>query len=363
MSNNSIGSAISSDLARGKPSTMAACIATTTSMRSACWVRRFAMVCLAAGLTFADVPANAQPAPGKHRIAFINLGPAGANAKNLAALKAGFADLGYIEGKNLELVVRWADSQPERLPALVRELVAMNPRIILSTGGPATAKATAAGAPNLPIVFIAGNPVSEQLVTSLARPGGNMTGVAVLASELEAKRLELLKQLVPKVRRVAIILNPSAVAAKDIARDVAVAAKRLNIDLVESQARNAAELDSAFSMIAKSKVDAMVVVSDPVLGFERKRIVEFATEQELPGIYFWREFVEIGGLASYGANLPDIYRRLAFYADKILKGAKPGDLPIEQPTKFEFVINSRTASLLKLTISPELLLRADEVIQ
>jgi len=321
------------------------------------------MVCVAAGLTLADVPANAQPAPGKHRIAVINLGPPSPSVKYLAALKAGFADLGYIEGKNLELVVRWADSQPERLPALVRELAAMNPRIILTTGGPLTAKAAAAGAPNLPIVFISGNPISEQLVTSLARPGGNMTGVAVLAGELEAKRLELLKQLMPKVRRVALIWNPSTVVAKDLVRDVAVAAKRLNIDLVESQARNAAELDSAFSMIAKSKVDAMFVISDPLLGFERKRIVEFAVEQKLPGIYFWREFVEIGGLASYGSNLPDVYRRLAFYVDKILKGAKPGDLPIEQPTKFEFVINSKTASQLKLTISSEMLLRADEVIR
>ena len=298
-----------------------------------------------------------------HRLGFINVGPAGPNAVNLAAVKEGLAELGYVEGKNLELVVRWADNRPERLPALVAEIMAAKPKLILSTGGPVTTKAVVAGAPNFPVVFIAGSPLLEQLVSNLARPGGQLTGIAVLASQLESKRLELLKQLVPKIKRVGMIWNPAGVGMQDYIKDVELAAKRLNLDLVDVRARNVAELDQALADVAKARVDALFVVSDPVLGFERKRIVDFAIAQKLPGIYFWREFAEIGGLASYGANLPAVYRRLGYYTDKILKGAKPGDLPIEQPTQFAFVINSKTAASLKIPISPELMLRADEVIR
>ncbi|MBL8521336.1 MAG: ABC transporter substrate-binding protein [Betaproteobacteria bacterium] len=307
--------------------------------------------------------AHAQPAPGVHKIGFVNVGPAVPNAKYLAALKAGFAELGYVEGKNLELIVRWGDGQPAKLPDAMKEILAAQPRLILSTGGGVTVKAAAQAAPNLPVVFITGNPLGEQLVSNLARPSGNLTGIAVLAGQLEAKRLELLKQLVPKVKRVGMVWNPSAVAIGDIVKDVEAAAKRLGIELVDVKARSPAELDAALADVAKAKVDALFVVSDPVLGFERKRIVDFAARQNLPGIYFWREFAEIGGLASYGASLPDVYKRLAFYADKILKGAKAGDLPIEQPTRFEFIINQKAAAQLKLSISAELLLRADEVIQ
>ena len=308
-------------------------------------------------------PVHAQPALGMHRLGFINVGPAGPNAANLAALKAGLAELGYVEGKNLELVVRWADGRPERLPALVAEIMATKPKLILSTGGTHTTNAVVAGAPNFPVVFIAGNPILEQLVSNLARPGGQLTGIAVLANQLESKRLELLKQLVPKVKRVGMIWNPTGVGMQDYIKDVELAAKRLNLDLVDLRARTVAELDQALADVAKARVDALFVVSDPVLGFERKRIIDFATAQKLPGIYFWREFAEIGGLASYGANLPAVYRRLGYYTDKILKGTKPGDLPIEQPTQFAFVINSKVAASLKIQISPEMMLRADEVIK
>ncbi len=311
----------------------------------------------------AIAPAHAQPAPGMHRLGFINVGPAGPNAANLAAVKEGLADLGYVEGKNLELIVRWGENQPERLPALVAEIMAAKPKLILSTGGTGTTKAVVAGAPNFPVVFIAGNPLREQLVSNLARPGGQLTGIAVLASQLESKRLELLKQLVPKVKRVGMIWNPAGVAIQDYVKDVELAAKQLNLDLVDLRARNVTELDQALADVAKARVDALFVLSDPVLGFERKRIVDFATAQKLPGIYFWREFAEIGGLASYGANLPAVYRRLGYYADRILKGTKPGDLPIEQPTQFAFVINSKVAASLKIQISPEMMLRADEVIK
>ena len=307
--------------------------------------------------------AQAQPAPGMHKIGFVNVGPAGPNAANLAAVKAGLAELGYVEGKNLELIVRWADGRPERLPALVAEIIATKPKLILSTGGPVTTKAVVAGAPNFPVVFIAGSPLLEQLVSNLARPGGQLTGIAVLASQLESKRLELLKQLVPKVKRVGMIWNPDGVGMQEYTNDVELTAKRLKLELVDVRARTVAELDQALADVEKARVDALFVVSDPVLGFERKRIVDFAMAQKLPGIYFWREFAEIGGLASYGANLPAVYRRLGYYADKILKGTKPGDLPIEQPTQFAFVINSTTAAALKIPISPELMLRADEVIK
>jgi len=304
----------------------------------------------------------AQPAPGKHVIGFINSGPPGPNAKNVAAFRAGMADLGYVEGRNLEIVFRWAEQRADQLPMLANELVGIKPALIVSTGGAPTLRAVKAATATIPIVFITGNPVAEQVVPSLARPGGNLTGFAVLAGDLEAKRLEMLKLLLPRAKRIAIVWNPAQLYVEDVVKTVEGAARGLDLTLIQWKARNRQELELAFAEIADAKADALFVVADPVLGFERDRIVNFANKNHLPGIYFWREFSEIGGLASYGTNLAAIYRRAATYVDKILKGAKPGDLPIEQPTTFELVINRATAKALGITVSPAVLQRADEVL-
>jgi putative ABC transport system substrate-binding protein len=306
---------------------------------------------------------TAQPAPGKHVVGFINSGPPGPNAKNVAAFKAGMAELGYVEGRNLEIVFRWAEQRPDRLPALANELVGMKPEVIVSTGGAPTVRAVKAATATIPIVFITGNPVAEQIVPGLARPGGNLTGFAVLAGDLEAKRLEMLKLLLPRAKRIAIVWNPAQPYVDDNVQNVEGAARRLDMTVIKWKAKNRQELELAFAEIAAAKADALFVVADPVLGYERERIVNFANKNQLPGIYFWREFAEIGGLASYGTNLAAVYRRAATYVDKILKGAKPGDLPIEQPTTFELVINRATAKALGITISPAVLQRADEVIE
>jgi putative ABC transport system substrate-binding protein len=314
-----------------------------------------------AALVF-PLSASAQPAPGKHLVGFLNLGPPGPNAKNVAAFRAGLADLGYVEGRNLEIAFRWADQKADRLPALASELVALKPAVIVSTGGPPTVHALKEATATIPVVFITGDPVTEKIVPNLARPGGNLTGLSVLAGELEAKRLEMLKLMLPRTKHVAIIWNPAQPYADAVMQGVEAGARRLGLTLLPWKATNPKELDAAFAGIAEAKADALFIVSDPFLGFERERIVKFATANRLPGIYFWREFAEIGGLASYGTNLAAAYRRVATYVDKILKGARPGDLPIEQPTTFELVINRTTAKSLGITIPPTLLQRADDVI-
>jgi putative tryptophan/tyrosine transport system substrate-binding protein len=323
--------------------------------------RLVAMLILIAGLVV-PIGAAGQPAPGVHRIGFINSGPPGPNAKNVAAFRAGMADLGYVEGRNLEIVFRWGEQKADQLPTLASELVNGKPEVIVSTGGAPTVRAVKAATATIPIVFITGNPIAEQVVPSLARPGGNLTGLAVLAGDLEAKRLEMLKLMLPRAKRIAIVWNPAQPYVDDIVQSVEGAARRLDITLLQWKARNRQELELAFAEIAEAKADALCVIADPVLGFERDRIVNFATKNHLPGIYFWREFAEIGGLASYGTNLAAVYRRAATYVDKILKGAKPGDLPVEQPTTFELVINRSTAKALGITLPPAVLQRADEVI-
>ena len=326
------------------------------------WSRRISLLLTIGGIV-AACGAAGQPAPGRHVIGFINSGPPGPNAKNVAALRAGLADLGYVEGRNLEIVFRWGEQKIDQLPVLANELVALKPELIVSTGGPPVVRAVKAATSTIPVVFITGDPVTEQIVPNLARPGGNLTGLSVLAGELEAKRLEMLRLMLPHARRIAVIWNPAQPYAEGILRSVEAAARRLDMTLLPWKATDRAELELAFAGIAEAKADALFIVSDPVLGFERDRIVNFATRNHLPGIYFWREFAEIGGLASYGTNLTAAYRRVATYVDKVLKGAKPGDLPIEQPTIFELVINRTTAKALGIAIPQSVLQRADDVIE
>lgn len=318
---------------------------------------------LLAALIVQGLPALAQPAPGQHRIAFINLGPAAPNATNIAAFRAGMADLGYVEGRNLTLDVRWADNHVERLPALAEELLAAKPRVVVSTGGSPTARAMHAATSTVPVVFISGDPVAEGIVANLARPGRNMTGIAVRHGDIDPKRLELLKRIAPRARRLAVIWNPGQPAADTIIARAEAAANQLGFVPQLWRARSRAELETAFTEIAAAKPDALYVVADPVLGFERQRIVEFAAAQRLPAVHFWREFAEIGGLASFGTNLNAVYRRLAAFVDKVLKGANPGEIPIEQPTLFEVVVNLRAARALDLVIPGDVLSRADKLVE
>ena len=318
---------------------------------------------IAIGSLAAPLAAMGQPASGMHRIGFVNSGPAGPNAVNFAAFRSGLAELGYVEGRNIAIEVRWGDQNVDRLPDIVKEILNTKPEVIVSTGGAVTARAVKAATSTVPVVFITGNPVAEGIVKSLARPGGNATGFALLAGDLEAKRLEILQQMLPRAKRIAVIWNPTQPYVEAIYKSTEEAAGRLGMTLLASKARNRAELEQAFVEVASAKADALFVIADPVLGFERARIVEFASSNRLSGIYFWREFAEIGGLASYGTNLAAVYHRSASYVDQILKGAKPGDLPIQQPTTFEFIINLKTAKALGITIPQAVRQRADEVIE
>lgn len=315
------------------------------------------------GALVAPIAAVAQSLPTVRRIAFVNSGPAAANTVNVAAFKAGLVEHGYVEGQNITIDFRWGDQKAEQLPALVSELLALKPDVIVSTGGPVTVRAVKTATSTVPVVFITGDPVAEGIVSNLARPGGNLTGLAVLAQELDAKRLEMLLRIVPRAKRVAVIWNPTQPFADANFKELEAAAKKLGLTLLAWKVRSREELEVAFPKIATVKADALFILSDPLLGYERSRIVAFAKASRLPAIYFWREFTQIGGLASYGTNLAAVYRRAASYVDRILKGVRPAELPIEQPTKFELIINIKAAKDLGIPISQSMLLATDEVIQ
>ncbi len=318
------------------------------------------LVFVAAALSMAA--ASGQPAPGMHRIAFVNIGDAAPNAVNVAAFRRGLADLGYTEGRNIEIDFAWGGQNEAAMPRVVDDVLRRQPKIIVSTGGPVTIRAVKAATTTVPVVFITGDPLAEKLVDSYATPGHNLTGLAVLAGDLDAKRLELLTQIAPKAKRIAMIWNPAQQRIDEIMRNVDTAAARLQVTLLRHPARNRKELSETLAAIAGTRPDALLVVADPMLGFEREQIVAYARSQRLPGVYFWREFAELGGLASYGTNLASVYRRAATYVDRILKGARPMDVPVEQPATFDLVINRTAARELGITIPPILLLRADEVL-
>jgi putative ABC transport system substrate-binding protein len=272
-------------------------------------------------------------------------------------------ELGYVEGRNLTIEYRWAEGRYERFPALVAELIASKVEVIVTAGTPASLAVKHANT-SIPLVMVAvGDPVGTGLVASLARPGGNATGLSSIAPDLEGKRLELLREVDPAVARVALFwnpVNPFHAISLQHARDAAAV---LHIALHEVAVRKAEELDAGFSDVEKQRPDALLVLADRVFLHNRARMMGFAAQHRLPGVYPYRELVEAGGLMSFGPNYPDMHRRAAAYVDKILKGAKPADLPVEQPTKFEFIFNLKAAKALGLRVSPLLLARADEVIE
>ena len=318
-------------------------------------------------LLAAPLAAKAQQAAKTARIGYLSPNAAAVNPRLVEAFRQGLGDLGYVEGRNLLIEFRSAEGKSERLPALATELVALKVDVILSGGGTLAALAAQQATRTLPIVIVAvGDPVTSGLVTSLARPGANVTGLSLLFPELVSKCLELLKQAVPGVSRVAVLSQPGAVperTEKDILKGAEVAARALGMQLQVVEARGAEDFDRAFSQMTSTRMGALTVLSTPVFSSERKRLVNLAAKNRLPTVFSFREYVEAGGLISYGPDLADLYRRSATYVDRILKGTKPSELPVEQPSKFELVINLRTAKQLGLTIPQSVLARADEVIQ
>jgi len=303
----------------------------------------------------------AQPAGKVARIGYLEPGSLAAHPRE--AFEQGLRELGYVEGQNLVIEYRAAEGKGERLPALAAELVRLKVDVIFAVSPPAI-RAAMTATRTTPIVFAgAADPVASGFVASLARPGGNATGFTLLGSELSGKRLELLREAVPAVAKVAVLWNPDNPAARAMVKDTEAGARALRLELQPLGVRTPAELEGAFSAMVRERAGAFLVVPDPMLHSHKKRLVDLAAKARLPGIYYAKDYVEAGGLMAYGASFPDLFRRTATLVDKILRGARPGDLPVEQPTKFELVINLKTAKALGLTIPPLVLARADEVLE
>jgi putative ABC transport system substrate-binding protein len=276
--------------------------------------------------------------------------------------RQGLQELGYTVGRNVELEYRWAGGRPERLAALAAELAALNMDVIV-TGGEQAIVAAKEAAPTVPIVMGASNdPVAAGLVASLARPGGSITGMTILSGELSRKRLELLKEVLPRITRVAVLTNPTFPGSALDLRHTLGAARTLGLALETVEVRAPADLETAVAE-SRRRAEALLPLADPFFTAHRMRIVGLARRHRLPAMYYWSEFVEAGGLMSYGPNLFDLYRQAASHVDKILRGARPADLPVEQPTTFQLAVNLRTASALEVSLAPSVRARADRVIE
>ena len=306
---------------------------------------------------------EAQPPPHVHRIGVLWGLTTPERDPVVRAFLEGMRTLGYVEGQNLVMEYRVAAGQYERFPAFAAELVRLKVDVLLMGNTPAALAAKQATT-TIPIVMVAlSDPVGNSLVASLARPGGNVTGSAALNPEVVGKQLEFLKDVLPTISRVAVLWNPANVASALMVRAADGAAQRLGVQLHLQEARGPEAFDSAFAAMTSAHAEALLIVPDPIFLQHRSRLAELAATRHLPTMYNSRPFVEAGGLLGYGVSQPDAWRRAATYVDKILKGAKPADLPVEQPTKFELVINLKTAKALGMTIPPSLLLLADKVIQ
>jgi putative ABC transport system substrate-binding protein len=282
----------------------------------------------------------------------------------LDVFRQSLRELGYMEGQSVAIEYRWAEGKPERLPELATELVRLKVDVIVTAGGVPPAQAAQRATKEIPIVATgAVDPVAAGLVTSLARPGGNITGLAQISDQLVGKELELLKEVAPKVTRVAVLWNPTNPGNTHQLRGAEQAAAALELRLQPVEARSPGEIDRAFVAMMRERAEALLVLLDATFYDQRARIVDLAAKSRLPAVYGYSVFAETGGLMSYAANRFDVARYMAVYVNKILKGAKPGDLPVEQPTKFELIINLKTAKALRLAIPPSLLLRADQVIE
>ena len=297
-------------------------------------------------------------------IGVLNTGSPSPSEPLTAAFRQGLSEAGYVEGRNLAIEYRWAEGHYDRLPALAADLVGRKVDLIMA-GSPPSALAAKSATSTIPIVFRhGGDPVGDGLVASLARPGGNLTGVSQLGGEgLTAKRLELLSELVPRAGVIALLVNPNSSTAERVIKEVQQAARAKGVQLHVLKASSETEIDAAFASLIELHAGALVLSADPFLSSQREQLVALASRHAVPAIYAWREFVASGGLISYGPSLTAAFHLIGIYAGKILKGAKASDLPVEQPTKFELVINNKTAKSLGLTVPPTLLAQADDVIE
>ena len=329
-------------------------------------IRRNFLAAFGAGTLVAPLRAISQSQGRVHRIGFLAARSRSTTSNPdvfYDAFVKGMRDLGYIDGKNMVIEWRYADGNPERLPELAAELVRMNPAVIVTHGtepGLAMQKATR----TIPVVLTtSSDPVGSRLIASLGRPSGNITGISDMSGDLGPKRLELLKAMVPATTRVAVVTNPANDNHQLYFRDIQAAGQKLGVTAINVGARSVQDFERGFEMMTKDRTDGVIVPIDSFFIGQRKLLASLALKHRLPSVFGVREHVASGGLISYGARLTDSYRRAATYVDKILKGAKPQDLPVEQPTTFELVINRNTASALGLTISREMQFRADEVIE
>src|SRR4030095_7924547 len=315
------------------------------------------------GVVLAPLAAQTQQAAKVQRVGYVGHDVPGSDPSGIAGLRQGLRDLGYVEGKDIVIEYRFAEGQPDRLPGLIRELTNLKVGVLITQGTVVTAAAKKATT-TTPIVTVSGDPVGLGFVESLAHPGGNITGLSFGQGEdFGGKWLELIRDTMPKVSRVAIIWNPANRSQIVTVRQMERLAPGLNLQLSLQTVQSAADIDAAFATLSRARAAALIILTDPLVVARKAQLVGLTAARRIPTIYGLREFVEAGGLMSYGPSLIDLWRRSAAYVDKILKGAKPADLPVEQPTKFELVINMKTAKALGLTIPQPLLLRADEVIQ
>jgi putative tryptophan/tyrosine transport system substrate-binding protein len=287
----------------------------------------------------------------------------GPYAPYVAAFHQGLSEAGYVEGENVAIEYRWAEGRYDRLPSLAADLVGRKVDLIATSGGPPSARAVKSATSTIPIVFAVADPVEDGLVASLARPGGNLTGVSLLFVELTPKLLELLSELVPQAGVIALLVNPNNSNAERIIRDLQEAARAKGVQLLILKASTESEIDAVFASLVHLQAGRLVVGADPFFGSRREQLLALAARFAVPTIYNLREFATAGELISYGLSLTAVYRQEGIYAGKILKGAKPADLPVQQPTTFELVVNLKTAKELGLTVPPSILARADEVIE
>ena len=324
-------------------------------------MKRREFITLLGGATAWPLVARAQG--GIPRVGFMGNSTAALEVNLVDSFREGLRELGYEEGRNIAIEYRWADGRYERFAALVAELIAAKVDVIVTAGTPA-ALAVKKATSTVPLVMVAvGDPVGTGLVPSLARPDGNLTGLSSVAPDLEGKRLELLREIVPSVSRIAVFINSVNPFHATSMRQAQSAGKTLGIKVQQYDIRKSEDLDGAFAAIRKERPDALLILADRVFLHNRERIVDFTEEQRLPNVSAYKEVVEAGGLMSYGPSYEDMHKRAAIYVNKILKGAKPGNLPIEQPTKFTLVVNLKAAKALGISMPPAVLSRADDVIE
>src|SRR5512139_697398 len=325
-------------------------------------MRRREFITLLAGAAVAPITAHAQQNAAPV-IGFLHFGSPNPFTYQTTAFKQGLKESGYVQGQNAAIEYRWAEGRYDRLPALAGELISRKVDVIAAIGPPCASAAKSATSA-IPIVFTTGNPpVRDGLVASLARPTGNLTGVSILAVQLVPKRLELLSELLPQARKFVLLVNPNNGYAEPMIRDVQEAAHAKRLDLIILKASTESEIDSAYAAINDLHADALVIGDDPFFVARQGQLVGLASRYDVPVSYQFREFAVAGGLVSYGPSLSAAIRQAGVYVGKILKGAKPTDLPVVQPTQFELVINLTTAKILRLTVPPTLLARADEVVE